>query len=70
MFLGYVKGHTGYCCKIDRLHNMQTMEHMKPDRQKAISQETMDIYAPIANRIGFFQNEVRTRGLLFSISRA
>ena len=29
------------------------MQHMKPDRQKAISQETMDIYAPIANRIGF-----------------
>ncbi len=37
----------------DRLHNMRTMQHMKPDRQKAISQETMDIYAPIANRIGF-----------------
>ena len=36
----------------DRLHNMRTMEHMRADRQRAISQETMDIFAPIANRLG------------------
>ena len=34
----------------DRLHNMRTMQHMRSDRQKAISQETLDIFAPIANR--------------------
>jgi guanosine-3',5'-bis(diphosphate) 3'-pyrophosphohydrolase len=36
----------------DRLHNMQTLEPLKPSKRRAISQETSDIYAPIANRLG------------------
>jgi GTP diphosphokinase / guanosine-3',5'-bis(diphosphate) 3'-diphosphatase len=36
----------------DRLHNMRTLSHLDDDRRTAIAQETRDIYAPIANRLG------------------
>lgn len=49
----------------DRLHNMRTMKHMRADRRTAISQETLDIFAPIANRLGLSNVKQELEDLCF-----
>src|SRR5215468_5830589 len=39
----------------DRLHNMRTIEHMRPEARRRIAEETIDIYAPLAGRIGMYE---------------
>jgi guanosine-3',5'-bis(diphosphate) 3'-pyrophosphohydrolase len=49
----------------DRTHNLRTLAHMRPDKQERIAQETLDIYAPLANRLGMQSVKTELEDLSF-----
>ncbi len=53
----------------DRLHNMSTLDFQKAHKQKRIAQETMDIYAPLANRLGLYLLKRNLEDLSFKYLR-
>ncbi len=68
IFLGMAKDVRVIIIKLaDRLHNMRTLSSLKPDRQKALAKETLEVFAPIAHRLGMYaiQSELEELSLKY-----
>lgn len=70
IFLGMAKDLRVIIIKLaDRLHNMRTIEALKPERQHALARETLDVFAPIAHRLGIYRIESELEDLSLKVER-
>ena len=71
IFLGMAKDIRVIIIKLaDRLHNMRTIQALKEDRQFALAKETLDVFAPIAHRLGIYRIESELEDLSLKILEA
>ena len=70
IFLGMAKDVRVIIIKLaDRLHNMRTIKALKPERQHALAKETLEVFAPIAHRLGIYRVESQLEDLSLEIEK-
>ncbi len=71
IFLGMAKDVRVIIIKLaDRLHNLRTIEALKPERQHAMAKETLEVFAPIAHRLGLYRVESELEDLSLKIEKS